>query len=342
MRIRTVKPEFFRHERLQDLEAAHPGAYVMLVFQGLWCESDRNGIFLWKPRALRLDILPFLDYDLPATLALLEAEGFIRRYTHAGQEYGIIPTFTTHQRFSGKEAQEGGKHPLPDKFLQGTSRELPEKHPGTQERRKDIGKGKEEGGGNNACVREAATSASVDELSVKNETPDATPPSNALPIAYNDIAEIASWPDDDALLEAFARVRRIPSEHFGRYIGEFATDIAAAGSTHRSREDLRKHFLSWSEIHHRAESKPAGGKSGPGGHKTTLDRAAILTQVGQIAERFTEKTWIYIFRDQNDSAIRERAASAASAARKRFLTTPASAPAGRGETTALANLLPAS
>lgn len=42
-RIRTIKPEFFRHEGLQDLEQANPGAYAMLVFAALWGHCDKHG-----------------------------------------------------------------------------------------------------------------------------------------------------------------------------------------------------------------------------------------------------------------------------------------------------------
>ena len=74
-RIRSVKPEFFRHEGLQDLEVAHPGKYPMLVFEGLWCHCDSKGRFEWRPRQLKLDILPFLPFDMTATLAILEESG---------------------------------------------------------------------------------------------------------------------------------------------------------------------------------------------------------------------------------------------------------------------------
>ena len=70
-RIRTVKPDFFRDEDLQDLERANPGKYTMLVFEGLWGHCDKNGNFEWKPRTLKLDILPFLDFDMADTLEVL-------------------------------------------------------------------------------------------------------------------------------------------------------------------------------------------------------------------------------------------------------------------------------
>lgn len=112
-RIRTVKPSFFRHEALQDLEAANPGKYPMLVFAGIWGHCDKAGRFEWKPRSLKLDILPFLQFDMAETLAILDRAGLIQHYSVDGKEYGFVPTFEEHQRISGKEAQAGEQFPAP-------------------------------------------------------------------------------------------------------------------------------------------------------------------------------------------------------------------------------------
>jgi hypothetical protein len=112
-RIRTVKPELFRHEELQDLEINHPGQCPMLVFIALFGHADANGVFPWQPRQLKLDILPFLAFDMSATLDILRTAGFIERYEVDGKEYGIIPTFRKHQKLSTKEATNGKIHPLP-------------------------------------------------------------------------------------------------------------------------------------------------------------------------------------------------------------------------------------
>lgn len=124
-RIRTIKPDFFRHEGLQDLEAANPGKYPMLVFAGLWGHCDKAGRFEWRPRMLKLDILPFLNFDMTDTLDLLVASGFIRRYSAGGGEYGVIPSFGEHQRINGKESQEPEKYPEPPE----TSGEAPAQRP---------------------------------------------------------------------------------------------------------------------------------------------------------------------------------------------------------------------
>ena len=112
-RIRNVKPEFFRHEGLQDLETKNPGKYPMFVFEGLWTKCDRNSVFEWKPRSLKLDILPFLDFNMEETLGILETAGYVKRYDIDGKEYGIVPTFLKHQKPSIAEQRNLTVFPLP-------------------------------------------------------------------------------------------------------------------------------------------------------------------------------------------------------------------------------------
>ena len=116
-RIRTIKPDFFRHEKLQDLEAENPGKHCMLVFAGLWGHCDKFGRFEWRPRQLKLDILPFLDFTMAETLHKLAQSDLILRYTVEGKEYGEIKSFAKHQRISGKELQEQGRYPAPPKSI---------------------------------------------------------------------------------------------------------------------------------------------------------------------------------------------------------------------------------
>lgn len=146
-RIRTVKPEFFRHEGLQDLEIANPGSYVMLVFAGLWGHCDKAGRFEWKPRMLKLDILPFLEFSMEKTLTLLVEAKMISRYSSEGKEYAVVESFEKHQRINGKEAQEPEKYPEPSEQNTGSTGEAIEKQPGSQE-----GKGREEEGNKDTDV----------------------------------------------------------------------------------------------------------------------------------------------------------------------------------------------
>lgn len=133
-RIRTIKPDFFRHELLQEIEQSNAKLRPMLVFAGLWTCCDKNGCFEWKPRSLKLDILPFIPFQMDSTLELLRESGLVEKYEVDGRTYGFIPTFSEHQRITGKEKEAPGKYPEP---LRGNIGETPEKHPGEQE-----GKGK--------------------------------------------------------------------------------------------------------------------------------------------------------------------------------------------------------
>lgn len=138
-RIRSIKPEFFIDEDLQDLEADHPGAYCMMVFAGLWGHCSKDGVFEYKPRTLKLHILPFLSFEMVDTLSLLEDAGFIRRFCVDGREYGYIPTFGKHQRISGKEAQDSPKYPVFQECFtekqEGSNGEATGKQEGRQERK---------------------------------------------------------------------------------------------------------------------------------------------------------------------------------------------------------------
>ena len=128
-RIRSIKPEFFRHETLQEL-----GPVPMLIFAGLWTQADKQGVFVWRPRYLHLDILPFIDMDFEAELEKLEEAGMIERFMECGKVYGYIPTFKNHQRINGKEAESDEKYPAPPtgeapEKQEGSTGEAPEKHP---------------------------------------------------------------------------------------------------------------------------------------------------------------------------------------------------------------------
>ena len=118
----------------------------MMVFAGLWGHCDSEGRFEWRPRQLKLDILPFLNFDMAEVLEILEAAGQVKSYEVSGKRYGVIETFRDHQRLTGKEAQDGVKHPEPIKEQQDTQSETLGKHLGSIGERQESqeGKGREE------------------------------------------------------------------------------------------------------------------------------------------------------------------------------------------------------
>lgn len=96
-RTRLIKPEFFKHGDLYDAEARSK-LPLRIAFAGLWCTADKAGRFVWKPRELKLDILPYDDVDFGKVLRALESAGFIKSYTGPdGRTYGYIPSWGRHQ-----------------------------------------------------------------------------------------------------------------------------------------------------------------------------------------------------------------------------------------------------
>ena len=102
-RIRTIKPEFFLHEELYDSEAA-TGLPLRLAFAGLWTQADREGRFVWRPRKLKTQILPYDEIDFSRVLDALATRGFVLKYSVNGIEYGCIPSFSSHQLVNHRES----------------------------------------------------------------------------------------------------------------------------------------------------------------------------------------------------------------------------------------------
>lgn len=109
-RIRTIKPEFYRHHDLY-LAEKKSGFPIRVAFSGLWLCADKEGRFKWKPTELKLDILPYDEVDFNEVLDCLIENGFIVKYKVENKFYGLIPTFKEHQRITGTEKQYESKLP---------------------------------------------------------------------------------------------------------------------------------------------------------------------------------------------------------------------------------------
>jgi hypothetical protein len=114
-RIRTIKPEFFLHEGLFDLEE-ESGLPIRLAFAGLWTQCDREGRFKWRPRRLGAAILPYDNVDFSRVLDVLTEAGMVQSYEVDGQMYGIVPSFLDHQHPNKREA--ASTIPDPENTLQ--------------------------------------------------------------------------------------------------------------------------------------------------------------------------------------------------------------------------------
>ena len=131
MRIRTIKPDFFKHDKISDLKPL-----TRLLFISLWCLADRRGRLEDRPKRIKVECLPYDDCDVDALLWELHNAGFIDRYEVDGVKVIGISSFEKHQRISGKEAESESEFPGKQ---QGSNREAPSCELESQER-----KGKEE------------------------------------------------------------------------------------------------------------------------------------------------------------------------------------------------------
>ncbi len=103
-RIRSVHPGLFTDEAFVQLDAQ---AQILLI--GLWTQADDNGVFEWKPRTLKMRLLPASRVDVEAVLAKLERGDFIRRIEVGGRGFGLVRNFGRYQ----KPKKPSYVHPLP-------------------------------------------------------------------------------------------------------------------------------------------------------------------------------------------------------------------------------------
>lgn len=199
-RIRTIKPEFFKHEDLFDAEK-ETGLPLRLAFAGLWTVCDREGRFEWRPRAIKTDVLPYDDVDFSRVLDALTTRGFVVRYRVAGKDYGFVPGFSRHQLINGRESES--KIPEPDQdadIIEYSTRER--RVADASFTRHDLARGEREGKGR----EREGEDGSYDPLSSADddcrlEDPQSDEIQQAVD-AYNDAAQQAGWPQVQKLTPA--------------------------------------------------------------------------------------------------------------------------------------------
>ena len=97
MRARNIKPGFFDNEDVG--EVSHT---ARLLFIGLWCLADRNGILEYRPKKIKLKIFP---YDPPSLnlikfLEELSLKNLINLWVDSDKKCHFIeiPNFLKHQK----------------------------------------------------------------------------------------------------------------------------------------------------------------------------------------------------------------------------------------------------
>jgi hypothetical protein len=94
-RIRTIKPEFFTSEDIVGLSLLG-----RLLYIALWCEADKEGRMVWKPKTFKMRYLPADACDIDALCKELIDAGLVALY---GNGYAHIPAFKAHQHVNPRE-----------------------------------------------------------------------------------------------------------------------------------------------------------------------------------------------------------------------------------------------
>lgn len=106
-RIRSIKPEFFTSEQVAECSTN-----ARLLFVGMWCFCDDQGIHPDSPARLKMEVFPSDDLtksDVEKYVEELVAVGLIQRYEVEGQKYLIVTGWSRHQKID----KPSKKYPLP-------------------------------------------------------------------------------------------------------------------------------------------------------------------------------------------------------------------------------------
>lgn len=114
MRIRQIKPEFFKHAGLGEISRD-----ARLLFIGLWCMADSEGRLDDNSRLIKSELFPF-DEGLSSEqvgdwlneLASVD-EKVLTRYVLGKKQYIQINNFSIHQHLMGNEKNKKSRRPSP-------------------------------------------------------------------------------------------------------------------------------------------------------------------------------------------------------------------------------------
>ncbi|ENW00178.1 hypothetical protein F938_00822 [Acinetobacter bereziniae LMG 1003 = CIP 70.12] len=106
-RARNIKPSFFTNDELSELDPL-----ARLLFIGMWTVADHKGCFEYKPKRLKVQLLPYDECNIEELTINLEKSGFIAIYSVQGQQYIKVINFEKHQNPHKNEREKGSE--LPD------------------------------------------------------------------------------------------------------------------------------------------------------------------------------------------------------------------------------------
>lgn len=98
-RKREIKPGFFKNEELAELPVT-----TRLIFIAMWTMADKDGRLEDRPKKIKMENLPYDDFDPDEAIQNLHDRSFIIRYEVDGQKYIQITNWKKHQNPHPKEA----------------------------------------------------------------------------------------------------------------------------------------------------------------------------------------------------------------------------------------------
>ena len=105
-RARNIKPSFFQDDKLGELPI-----YSRMAFIGLWTLSDFKGCLEFRPKMLKVQLLPYDECNIEEVVNALEEARFIRYYSIQGKRYIKIVNFEKHQNPHKNEREAGSDIP---------------------------------------------------------------------------------------------------------------------------------------------------------------------------------------------------------------------------------------
>lgn len=105
-RARNIKPSFFQDDKLGELNPVS-----RLAFIGMWTIADFKGCIEYRPKMMKVQLLPYDECDMDEIANTLEQARFIRFYSVQGKRYIKIVNFERHQNPHKNERDAGSEIP---------------------------------------------------------------------------------------------------------------------------------------------------------------------------------------------------------------------------------------
>lgn len=108
-RARNIKPGFFTHEQMAENDPLG-----RLLFLGLTTLANFNGDLEWRPKRIKVQLLPYDNCDIEKLAINLDKSGFIRFYSDGEKIYLHVVNFEKHQNPHKNEREAGTDIPAYD------------------------------------------------------------------------------------------------------------------------------------------------------------------------------------------------------------------------------------